>query len=92
MDKEVDKVTEELAAKYIQKTEKTVKNLKPILNPVFTTEKIEETLSEAKRYLKDAEYYFNKKMFDTSLTSIAYCEGLLDALRILGFVEFSWEE
>ncbi len=85
-------MTEELAAKYIRKTEKVMKNLEKYRNPVLVPEKIEETLSEAKRYLRDAEYYLNRGMLDTSLTSIAYSEGILDALRILGFIEFSWEE
>jgi len=40
--------------------------------------------------LKDAKYYKDEKKFETSLTSIAYCEGLLDALRLLGVVKFEW--
>ncbi len=38
-------------------------------------------------YLKDAKYYKDKKMFETSLTSIAYCEGLLDALKLMGAIK-----
>jgi len=44
----------------------------------------------AKRYLQDAKYYQEKGKLETSLTSVAYCEGLLDALRLLGAVDFSW--
>jgi hypothetical protein len=44
----------------------------------------------AKAYLEDARYYREKKKFEVSLTSIAYCEGLLDALRLLGAVKFEW--
>ena len=44
----------------------------------------------AKRYLEDAKYYQEKGKLETSLTAVAYCEGLLDALRLLGAVEFSW--
>lgn len=40
--------------------------------------------------LEDAKYYREKKKLETRLASVAYCEGLLDALRLLGFVEFSW--
>ncbi len=51
---------------------------------------IKEILNLAKAYLEDAKYYVSKKRFDVALTSIAYCEGLLDALRLLGAVRFEW--
>ena len=41
-------------------------------------------------YLEDAKYYKAQGKFETSLTSVAYCEGLLDALRLLGAVKFEW--
>jgi len=41
-------------------------------------------------YLEDAKYYKAQKRFETSLTSVAYCEGLLDALNLLGAVKFEW--
>ena len=44
----------------------------------------------AKAYLNDAKYYMSQKRFEVSLASVAYCEGLLDALKILGAVEFEW--
>jgi FAD synthetase len=47
-------------------------------------------LNHAKRYFEDATYYHHQKILETALTSVAYCEGLLDALRILGMVEFEW--
>jgi hypothetical protein len=40
--------------------------------------------------LEDAKYYKDQKRFETSLTSVAYCEGLLEALRLLGAVKFEW--
>ncbi len=40
--------------------------------------------------MADAKYYKAQGKLETSLTSIAYCEGLLDALRLLGAVEFEW--
>ena len=49
-----------------------------------------EVLESAERYLKDAIYYRNQSRFETALASIVYCEGLLDALRLLGMVEFRW--
>ena len=47
-------------------------------------------LEHAERYLDDALYYRSQKRFETALASVAYCEGLLDALRLLGMVEFQW--
>jgi FAD synthetase len=51
---------------------------------------VKKVLESAKAYLEDAKYYKTKKELDVSLTSIAYCEGLLDALRLLGAVKFEW--
>ena len=47
-------------------------------------------LSWATDYLEDAKYYKAQGNLETSLTSVAYCEGLLDALRLLGAVNFEW--
>jgi len=40
--------------------------------------------------VEDAKYYKLQKKLEVSLTSIAYCEGLLDALKLLGAVKFEW--
>jgi FAD synthetase len=82
---------EELAAKYIQKAERALTELKIINNEGRPDAgKVKAVVDEAKRYLEDAKYYSANKRFETSLASVAYCEGLLDALRMLGYVEFSW--
>jgi len=41
------------------------------------------------RYLKDARYYLEHDKPSTSLASIAYAEGLLDALKFLELTENS---
>jgi FAD synthetase len=51
---------------------------------------VKKVLEFAKAYLEDAKYYRDKKMFEVSLASVAYCEGLLDALKLLGAVKFEW--
>ena len=81
----------ELASEYIRKTERIFEELRKVDD--FAPPEggdIKEVIEEAKRYLQDARYYLSKRRFETSLASVAYSEGLLDALRILGFVEFSW--
>jgi len=52
---------------------------------------VKKVLEFAKAYLEDAKYYTDKKKFEVSLASVAYCEGLLDALKLLGAVRFEWQ-
>lgn len=53
-------------------------------------EKIEGVIEQAKHYLEDAKYYQKKNRLETSLATVSYCEGLLDALQMLGVAKFSW--
>jgi len=81
----------ELASKYIQNSEKVLAEIKLAQDVVvIDEEKIKGIIESAKHYLNDAKYYREKKKLETSLASVAYCEGLLDALRMLGVVEFTW--
>ncbi|MEM2936451.1 MAG: DUF357 domain-containing protein [Candidatus Bathyarchaeia archaeon] len=82
---------EGLVTKYIWNTERVLTQMRVIENPVtIQQEKTREIIETAKRYLEDAKYYREKERLETSLAAVAYCEGLLDALRFLGMVEFSW--
>lgn len=51
---------------------------------------VAEVLRWAEDYLKDAKYYKAQGKLETSLTSVAYCEGLLDGLRLISAVNFQW--
>jgi len=44
---------------------------------------IRKVTDAVKRYLQDAEHYLNNGRATTSLASVAYAEGLLDALVFL---------
>jgi len=82
---------EKLASKYIASAEKVVKEMHKVKGPITINEEyINGVVEYAKAYLDDAKYYKDQKRFEISLTSIAYCEGLLDALRLLGAVKFEW--
>ncbi|HYA78099.1 MAG TPA: DUF357 domain-containing protein [Verrucomicrobiae bacterium] len=82
---------ETLTSKYISSAEKVLKELKQKKAPVSVTEEnVANILVWASDYLEDAKYYKTQGKFETSLTSVAYCEGLLDALRLLGAVKFEW--
>ena len=55
----------------------------------LTEEKVLELLGHVDRYLADAEYYKADRK-PTALTSVAYAEGILDALKLLGVADFEW--
>ena len=48
-----------------------------------TAVNIQRVTDAAQRYLQDAEHYLNNQRPSTSLASVAYAEGLLDALVFL---------
>jgi hypothetical protein len=79
----------QLVSKYIVSAEHVFGNIE-IAKSSVSLDSVKKVLEFAKAYLEDAKYYRNKKQLDVSLTSIAYCEGLLDALRLLGAVKFEW--
>ncbi|MEM3699476.1 MAG: DUF357 domain-containing protein [Candidatus Bathyarchaeia archaeon] len=82
---------EELVSKYIASAEKVFNDLQISETPfTFDTKSVNGVVEFAKAYLDDAKYYMDRKRFEVSLASVAYCEGLLDALRLLGAVKFEW--
>lgn len=82
---------EELVAKYVKNSERVFSIIKINQGSIaFSEEKVSEVIQNAKCYLADAKYYQVQGKLETSLASVAYCEGLLDALRFLGAVDFSW--
>jgi FAD synthetase len=84
---------ETLITKYIESTEKVLEEiLRNESEVTINAIDVDEILDYVMAYLKDAKYYKTQRRFETSLTSIAYCEGLLDALRLLGAVRFEWPE
>ena len=84
-------ILERLVTKYIKTAENVFTDMVVSkVTPNVDKEKVEEVIEHAKRYLEDAKYYQRENKLETGLASISYCEGLLDALRLLGIVEFSW--
>ena len=82
---------ETLTTKYIASAEKVLKELQRTKTPIgITDESVTNILNYITDYLEDAKYYKAKGKLETSLTSIAYCEGLLDSLKLLGAVKFTW--
>jgi FAD synthetase len=77
-----------LIDKYISSAEKVFKQMK-LTKHTFDAQ-AQNVIEQAKLYLSDAKYYRDQGKLETSLASIAYCEGLLDALKLLGVVDFEW--
>lgn len=82
---------EELTAKYIGASERVLREVR-VCEVVGQVNRggVDRVVESARRYLEDAKYYQERGKLETALASVAYCEGLLDALRLLGLVEFSW--
>ena len=79
-----------LISKYTNGCRKVLDELKNRELPVTITEdQVREMLEHTERYLDDAEYYWGEQKA-VALTSVAYAEGILDALKLLGLVEFEW--
>lgn len=80
-----------LVSKYIAAAEHVFKDMKvPEGDLNVSAALINQLIELARAYLQDAKYYRDKNQLEVSLASIAYCEGILDALRILGMVKFEW--
>jgi hypothetical protein len=82
---------ERIVSKYIDSAKQVLDMLGLARMPMIVESgKVEEVVQWARAYLEDAEYYREKEKFEVSLTSVAYCEGLLEALKLLGAVNFEW--
>jgi len=81
---------QELLDKYVKSTEAVLAEIEIVQSVQVDNEKVSSVVETAKRYLEDAKYYRDRKRFETALASIAYSEGLLDALKLLEVAEFSW--
>jgi hypothetical protein len=81
----------ELVSRYIASADHVFKEIALAENyATFSANDVKRVLELAKAYLQDAKYYRNAGKLEVSLASVAYCEGLLDALKMLGMVKFEW--
>ncbi|MCS7125645.1 MAG: diphthine synthase [Aigarchaeota archaeon] len=72
--------------KYIVKTRSVLESLE-----IKDSDKnVERVIELANSYLEDATIYWSSGELYNALASIAYAEGLLDSLRIIGKVHFEW--
>ena len=82
----------DLVAKYINNTKQVFGEIKTLTanEMKLDNKKVREVIECARNYFEDSEYHRDQKQFEIALTSVAYCEGLLDDLRLLGVAEFQW--
>ena len=64
---------------YLVAMEKSLKLTESISNPAAL-----RVIDYAKRYVADSKYYLETGRPTTALASVAYAEGLLDSLSIIG--------
>ena len=69
---------------YISSFKHSLRTLKVLSNDVA------QIVDLALRYLRDSEYYLEKLDCITGLITISYAEGLMDALRMMGAIEWQW--
>jgi FAD synthetase len=57
------------------------------------SKEVESVVRYVRDYLSDSKFYLGeKKDITNSLISSSYAEGLLDAMRLLKIIEFSWKK
>jgi diphthine synthase len=79
-----------LIEKYSESCRRVIRELDPKdLSRTVTLEDVKALTGHAANYLDDGEYYQAERKA-TALASVSYAEGILDALRLLGLVEFEW--
>lgn len=81
---------DKLVSKYIASTEHILGEMRIVETSKIDVNSVKQVVEAAKAYLEDAKYYRDQKKRAVSLASVAYCEGLLDALKLLGAVKFEW--
>ena len=77
--------------RYIGGTERVFQDM--VVNPPGNEsfrKALENNLSLSKQYLADSKHYLGKGDFITALVCIAYCEGIIDACRNLGWLSYDW--
>lgn len=79
----------ERARKYISTLESALRQVVPVKSEsIVPVENVRKVFSDTiQRYLQDAHYYVENGKPTTSLASVAYAEGLLDALTFLGLTK-----
>ncbi len=71
---------------YVEKTARALEGMVVLKDH----EEVERILEIARSYLKDARYFLDRDRVDDAMLAVSYAEGILDCLRFLGRVDFTW--
>jgi len=81
------------AEKYILNIENALKSIKQSYALEINSKEVDSVIQYVHDYLSDSKFYLREKRDITnSLISSSYAEGLLDAMRLLKIIEFSWKK
>ena len=87
-DNGVDKVNPDVRVRlYISNVEQALESIKEKVHE----DKVKRVVELVEAYLNDSKYFMEKGDIFTALATIAYAEGLLDALRWLNLLSFNWK-
>jgi len=53
-------------------------------------EKVKAIIETVRNYREDGEYFLKHGDVANGLAAVCYAEGILDALRLMGVIEFQW--
>lgn len=82
---------EKMYRRYVENLGQALSGLKLQVRCEGEASKVREIVDLAENYHRDAEHFRNTGQLVTALISLAYGEGLLDALRLLRLVHFTWK-
>jgi hypothetical protein len=78
--------------RYIGGTDRVFRTMEQIPSTDPSQKKaLAENMELSKQYLADSKHYLGKGDLITALVCIAYCEGLIDACRNMGWLKYEWE-
>ncbi len=70
-----------------------VRNLEHAMETLKVADsRAKDIIELANAYLRDAKFYLSRGDVMTSVAAASYAEGLLDALRLLGYADFVWNK
>jgi diphthine synthase len=88
----MSELPEERARKYVVSIEKVLSKMEfTQISSVPDEKRIRHLVDSVHSYVDDAKHYLEDRP-STALAAISYAEGLLDALRLLGMVRFTWPD
>lgn len=85
-------ISPERVSRYLSGVEKVFRDIRLLETPrLVNREEMSKALNWARNYYEDSKVFRDRGDLVSSLVAVAYCEGILEGLRLLGLVDFKWE-